>query len=161
MYFRWACLATSARGRISRVNVAVTQGSKKARQAERLQELDNACRYLGLELIATGPNGLEQINPENREQNPDNWANPWAIIHALLKLSLPRVIMFPHEHDWNSTHIGTHFLVMDALKQMPSRFRMLPRRNGILGSNDRSEFHGGNQRAGSCRHDHRDDFPRR
>ena len=30
--------------------------------------------------------------------------------------------MFPHDRDWNSTHIGTHFLVMDALQQMPARF---------------------------------------
>jgi LmbE family N-acetylglucosaminyl deacetylase len=103
-------------------NVAVTQGSNKARQSERFQELENACRYLGLELIATGPNGLEQINPQNRAQNPDNWAKSVGIIHALLKLRLPRVIIFPHEHDWNSTHIGTHFLLMDALKQMPSDF---------------------------------------
>src|SRR5215468_4228102 len=32
-------------------NVAVTQGSKKERQAERFKELDEACRYLGFGLI--------------------------------------------------------------------------------------------------------------
>jgi hypothetical protein len=30
--------------------------------------------------------------------------------------------MCPHDRDWNSTHIGTHFLVLDALKLMPADF---------------------------------------
>jgi len=32
------------------------------------------------------------------------------------------VILFPHELDWNSTHVGTHFLVVDALKTLPPDF---------------------------------------
>ena len=35
----------------------------------------------------------------------------------------PRIIFLPHDNDWNSTHIGTHFLVMDALRQMPGSFK--------------------------------------
>ena len=31
-------------------------------------------------------------------------------------------MFFPHETDWNSTHIGTHHLVMDALARQPSDF---------------------------------------
>src|SRR5580765_5490765 len=38
-------------------NVAVTQGSKKERQAERLKELKAARKYIGFGLITTGPNG--------------------------------------------------------------------------------------------------------
>ena len=34
----------------------------------------------------------------------------------------PRVILFPHERDWNGTHIGVYYLVTDALKQMPASF---------------------------------------
>jgi hypothetical protein len=45
-----------------------------------------------------------------------------TIIAGILAQHRPRVILFPHERDWNGTHIGTHFLVMDALKQMPANF---------------------------------------
>src|SRR4030095_16916399 len=46
--------------RLKLINVAVTQGSKKERQAERLRELEAACNYLGYGLVTTGPNGLER-----------------------------------------------------------------------------------------------------
>jgi|SRR5215472_3092630 len=104
------------------LNVAVTQGSSKERQAERLNELKAACDHIGFGLITTGPNGLEKINPKTRENDPAHWANCVTIILGILQSHRPRVIMFPHEHDWNSTHIGTHFLVMDALRQMPPDF---------------------------------------
>jgi LmbE family N-acetylglucosaminyl deacetylase len=104
------------------LNVAVTQGSKKERQAERLKELQAACKYIGFDLITTAPRGLEKINPKTREQDPAHWANCVSVILNTLKEQEPRVIMFPHDRDWNSTHIGTHFLVMDALKQMPAEF---------------------------------------
>ena len=40
-----------------------------------------------------------------------------AGIARILEKHRPRVIFFPHELDWNSTHIGAHFLVMDALRE--------------------------------------------
>jgi LmbE family N-acetylglucosaminyl deacetylase len=104
------------------LNVAVTQGSKKERQTERLKELQAACKYIAFDLITTAPGGLEKINPKTREQDPTHWANCVSIILNILKEQQPRVIMFPHDRDWNSTHIGTHLLVMDALKQMPPEF---------------------------------------
>jgi hypothetical protein len=104
------------------LNVAVTQGSKKERQAERLHELEGACKYLGFGLVTTGPNGLEKINPNTRAQDPARWSVCLNTIIENLEQHRPRVIIFPHEHDWNSTHIGTYFLVMDALKQMPADF---------------------------------------
>lgn len=97
------------------INVAVTQGSKKERQAERLSELRNACQYLGFGLVTTAPGGLEKINPQTRQREADHWKKCVRIIADILISHRPRVIFFPHEHDWNSTHIGTHFLVMDAL----------------------------------------------
>src|SRR3954469_14004514 len=108
--------------RMNLINVAVTQGSKKERQAERLRELQAACDYLGYGLVTTGLNGLQRINPKTREQDHAHWAACVKVIHEILTKHQPRVIMFPHEHDWNSTHIGTHFLVMDALEQMPAGF---------------------------------------
>ena len=44
------------------------------------------------------------------------------VISTSLAKHQPRVIFFPHELDWNSTHVGTHLLVMDALKSLPSNF---------------------------------------
>jgi LmbE family N-acetylglucosaminyl deacetylase len=104
------------------LNVAVTQGSNKARQPERLQELKAACDYIGFGLLTTGPNGLENINPKTRENDPSHWADCVTTILGILQGHLPRVIMFPHAGDWNSTHIGTHFLVLDALRQMTPEF---------------------------------------
>jgi LmbE family N-acetylglucosaminyl deacetylase len=104
------------------INVAVTQGSKKERQAERYRELQAACDYLGLGLVPTAPNGLEKINPKTRTQDPAHWEKAVSIIHGILVEHQPRVVLFPHERDWNSTHIGVYYLVTDALKKMPASF---------------------------------------
>jgi len=108
--------------RMNVINVAVTQGSKKERQAERYRELENACHYLGFGLLPTGASGLDRINPQTREQDREHWSDCVKVILNILENNQPRVVLFPHEHDWNGTHIGTHFLVMDALKQMPVGF---------------------------------------
>jgi len=104
------------------VNVAVTQGSNKARQKERWAELKSACCYLGFELVATEPDGLEKITPRTREQDKEHWAKSIKVIASLLAKHKPKVILFPHERDWNSTHVGTHHLVLDALKHLPAAF---------------------------------------
>jgi N-acetylglucosamine malate deacetylase 1 len=104
------------------VNVAVTQGSRKERQAERLRELRNCCDCIGFELLQTGPNGLEKINPNTRAHEPAHWAQSINTIAGILTKHQPRVILFPHNLDWNSTHVGTHFLVMDALQSLPPNF---------------------------------------
>jgi LmbE family N-acetylglucosaminyl deacetylase len=107
------------------VNIAVTQGSNKERQQPRLTELRNACNWIGFKLEQTAPNGLEKINPKTRTSDPQHWAKAVEIIATSLAKHQPRVIFLPHELDWNSTHIGTHFLVMDALKTLPSSFECL------------------------------------
>ncbi len=108
--------------RMNLLDVAVTQGSNKERQADRLRELQSACNYIGLGLVTTGLNGLEKINPHSRQHEPDHWRQCVKVIADILKAHNPRVILFPHEHDWNTTHIGTHFLVMDALATMSPEF---------------------------------------
>jgi LmbE family N-acetylglucosaminyl deacetylase len=105
------------------INVAVTQGSNKQRQEGRLRELKNACDWLGFELEQTGPHGLEAINPKTRANQPEHWAAAVKVIAASLSKNQPRAILFPHDLDWNSTHIGTHLLVMDALKSLPRDFQ--------------------------------------
>jgi N-acetylglucosamine malate deacetylase 1 len=56
------------------INVAVTQGSSKSRQQERWRELQACCDYIGFDLLAAAPNGLEGINPETRAKKPQDWA---------------------------------------------------------------------------------------
>jgi LmbE family N-acetylglucosaminyl deacetylase len=104
------------------INIAVTQGSNKGRQAERLQELKNCCDCIGFGLVQTAANGLEKVNPKTRAQEPAHWAQSVKAIADILAKHRPRVIFVPHELDWNSTHVGTHFLVMDALSTLPPDF---------------------------------------
>jgi N-acetylglucosamine malate deacetylase 1 len=98
------------------INVAVTQGSNKARQPARWDELQRACEFMGFELIQTRQNGLEKVNAKTREQDPPFWKSSVATIAEILQKTKPAAIFFPHEQDWNSSHIGTHYLVTDALK---------------------------------------------
>jgi LmbE family N-acetylglucosaminyl deacetylase len=108
--------------RMNVLNVAVTQGSNPARQIPRLRELENACRYLGFGLIQTAPNGLEKITPLARQADASKWSGSVKVIAGILAEHRPRAIFFPHERDWNGTHIGTHHLVMDALQSLPREF---------------------------------------
>jgi len=103
------------------INVAVTQGSNKARQVERWKELAACCNYIGFGLVATRENGLEGVNIKTRAQEPQQWREKVERIAALLR-EPPRAIFFPHDDDWNSSHIGTHHLVVDALGQLGPDF---------------------------------------
>lgn len=104
------------------VNVAVTLGSNRARQAERRAELEGACRFLGFGLLPTRPDGLDGVNLETRAREPEVWNESVRIISSILAEHQPVAIFFPHPADWNSTHIGTHFLVRDALASLPAEF---------------------------------------
>ena len=98
------------------VNVAVTLGSKQARQAGRLEELRACCQCIGFDLTLAGPSGLEGINPRRRQEDPAGWQSAVHIIAGILRDQAPRAILFPHDQDWNSTHVGVHWLVRDALE---------------------------------------------
>jgi LmbE family N-acetylglucosaminyl deacetylase len=104
------------------VNVAVTQGSRKERQQGRLEELRRCCDYIGFDLVQTAASGLERINPKTREQDAAHWGRCVARTVEILSEHRPRAILFPHDQDWNSTHVGTHHLVVDALRQLGDRF---------------------------------------
>lgn len=100
------------------INVAVTLGSNKSRQAARLEELKKACNFIGFDLVQTAPNGLEKINAAGRKDQPDDWKRAVEIIAGILREQRPHTILFPHDRDWNSSHIGTHLLVADALQTL-------------------------------------------
>jgi LmbE family N-acetylglucosaminyl deacetylase len=104
------------------INVAVTQGSKKERQAERLAELKGCCDCVGFGLIQTAEGGLENVNLKTRGQNPVYWKQMVGVIADILARNQPHAVFFPHESDWHGSHVGTHFLVMDALKSLPADF---------------------------------------
>ena len=109
-------------GRYRVVNVAVTQGSNKARQAGRWAELSAACDYLGFELVQTVPGGLERITAATRQNDRAHWQTAVEVTARILRERRPEVIFFPHESDWNSTHIGTHYLLADALARQDQEF---------------------------------------
>jgi N-acetylglucosamine malate deacetylase 1 len=98
------------------IDIAVTQGSLPERKAARWEELCAACNYLGFEVEATAPGGLDNVRPVTRAKDPAGWSKMVDIIASALERHRPKVIFFPHDIDWNATHIGVHFLVMDALK---------------------------------------------
>ena len=104
------------------INIAVTQGSRKDRQAERLAELKACCECIGFGLEQTAPAGLERVNAKTRDQDPAFWAQSVSVMASVLQRHQPRAIFFPHEADLNSTHIGTHWLVRDALRTLPLSF---------------------------------------
>ncbi len=109
-------------GKMKVTNVAVTQGSNKQRQGPRFIELTGACNYLGFGLIQVQEGGLEKINPKGRASAPDNWAEATRKIAAILSREKPRVVFMPHERDANTSHMGTHLLVVDALRTLGSSF---------------------------------------
>jgi LmbE family N-acetylglucosaminyl deacetylase len=104
------------------VNVAVTQGSNPSRKAGRLKELEDACTYLGFELIQTAPGGLDNINVKTRIADSGAWHASVDVVAAILADQRPNVVFFPHDTDWNSTHVGTHYLLVDALARQPADF---------------------------------------
>jgi hypothetical protein len=73
-------------------------------------------------LAQTAPNGLDHVNLKTREQSPGQWSPSVKIVADLIAQHRPRVIFFPHDADWHGTHIGTHFLVRDALASLPADF---------------------------------------
>jgi len=105
------------------VNIAVTQGSNVSRQQARLLELQKACEYIGFSLEQTAPSGLEKVNLQQRAADPKVWSNSVNVIAQLLEKHRPQAIFYPHANDWNSTHIGTHWLVMDALHSLSDSFQ--------------------------------------
>lgn len=107
------------------INVAVTQGSHPHRQIPRLEELIPACRYLNFDLLQTTPTGLARIKPDVRDSDPDYWNNAVGIIQSMLTTHRPKLIIFPHEMDQNSGHIGVNMLLHDALEACGPDFSTL------------------------------------
>ncbi|MGD7652635.1 MAG: PIG-L deacetylase family protein [Verrucomicrobiales bacterium] len=89
------------------INVPVTFGSNVERQAERSEELEAACGYLGWDIERVGE-GFEPLDTDD--------------IVEVLKKHDPDCVFMPHEDDWNSRHVATHHRVVGALQKMDDSF---------------------------------------
>ncbi len=105
------------------VNLAVTLGSNPLRQAARADELRAACAYLGFELQFAGEDGLTRVTPRARETEPAHWVACVTAMRAALETAKPQLVIAPHVSDAQATHVGTHWLVADALKSLPATFQ--------------------------------------
>ena len=65
--------------------------------------------------LRTGERGLEGINPVAKEKDPRRWASSVEVIAGLLTEHRPSIVFFPHDDDWNKTHLGVHQLLVEAL----------------------------------------------
>jgi LmbE family N-acetylglucosaminyl deacetylase len=103
------------------INVAVTLGSLQARRSARWNEASACCDHLGFGLLsASGESarGLERIAPGTARAEPAHWRAAVSRVADLLVQHQPRVVVCPHDNDGHATHIGTHLLVMDALRHV-------------------------------------------
>jgi LmbE family N-acetylglucosaminyl deacetylase len=95
---------------------AITLGSNLSQRARRLRELESACRALGFELIVPlHPSGFDNVNLRTRTSRPEEWAAKVEVLSTIFERLQPDVVFAPHAEDFNTTHIGTHFLAVDAL----------------------------------------------
>ncbi len=62
------------------------------------------------------------MNAASRSADPAAWQASVGVIAGILASHQPEVVLFPHDADWNSSHIGTHYLVADALAQQAPGF---------------------------------------
>jgi len=104
------------------VDIAVTLGSNPARRDARWAELEACCAQLGFELQCAAPGGLERVNLDARQGDPAQWARATRAIADVLAQRAPAAIFFPHAGDVNTTHVGTHHLVVDALASLGPQF---------------------------------------
>ncbi len=81
------------------INIAVTIGSNKERQAERIQELNNACELLQMD--------CEYLN--------ENWKIKEKELKSLIQKFQPQLIIAPHTKDFHPAHIKTGELLKKVL----------------------------------------------
>jgi LmbE family N-acetylglucosaminyl deacetylase len=97
-------------------NIAITLGSDKQQRPRRLRELTSACAAAGFDLvIPLDPSGFDHVTESNRSEKPKEWAEKVDALREIFDRENPDAVFAPHAHDFNSTHLGTHWLAVDAL----------------------------------------------
>lgn len=104
------------------VNLAVTLGSNKARQQERIEEVKSCCAYLGFDLMVADECGLEDIHLLTRRHEPTHWIHAADVLGLTIRQIAPRLIIYPHSGDGHRTHIGVNALVNHALLRLGKDF---------------------------------------
>ncbi len=103
-------------------NCAITLGSGLSQRARRLGELKSACAALGFALVvANFPEGFDQVNLLNRQNHPEEWAAKVGTLSTIFEQEKPDVVFAPHAEDFNTSHIGTHYLAVEALDDYQRR----------------------------------------
>jgi N-acetylglucosamine malate deacetylase 1 len=101
------------------VNLAITLGSNRERRLPRAQELRGACEYLGFECEILGERGLQNISPAAHTSCTPEWQENVAALRQKLALLQPALILAPHANDAHAAHVGTYWLLRDALSTLP------------------------------------------
>ncbi|HXW12965.1 MAG TPA: PIG-L family deacetylase, partial [Terriglobia bacterium] len=97
-------------------NFAITLGRKPGQRARRLREMRASCEVLGFNWVVVKPHGgFDHVDLDNRKNHPEEWADKVNLLSEVLEKERPDAVFAPHAEDCNSTHMGTHFLVADAL----------------------------------------------
>ena len=97
------------------VAIAATHGSNPARQLARADEFIAACARIGFEPILLAERGLSRVTAHTRETDPSHWANYVHLLAEKLTALKPSLVLTPNALDAQNTHIGTHYLTLDAL----------------------------------------------
>ena len=104
------------------INIAVTLGSNLERRGRRKAELAQACAVLGFDCLLPQEGGFSGVSLKTRDEDAGAWDKMVARLAEIMAHYQPQAIFLPHEGDWNSTHIGTHYLGMDALTKQAKDF---------------------------------------
>ncbi len=97
-------------------NVAITLGSDPLQRPRRLRELECACRALDFKLVVPfHPSGFDHVKMENRNDKPEEWLAKVDALREIFDGERPDVVLTPHAQDFNTTHVATHALVVEAL----------------------------------------------
>ena len=97
------------------INCAITLGRSASERRRRAAELRSACRVLGFSLIIPGDEGFSDVTLRNRQEAPEEWAAKVEALKEILDREKPDIVLAPHAEDFHTTHIGTHYLVVEAL----------------------------------------------
>ncbi len=104
------------------VNLAITLGSNPERQLPRKEELRAACDYLGFECDGFAARGLTNVSPAARAANTPEWRENVAALAQKLAALQPALVLAPHPHDAHPAHVGTYWLLLDALATLPKSY---------------------------------------
>ncbi len=104
------------------INVAVTLGSALNRRSGRSEELAKACTVLGFDCVLPQTDGFSNVTPQTREENAVLWEQMASRLSEIILHYQPQALFMPHAQDTSPTHIGTHWLGMDALAKQPAGF---------------------------------------